>query len=324
MNQSSPALLGCGAGALAWAKVRRGALCDSAVGRQLQEAYRLHSLQSALHLKEIDYVVGALNRGGVDTGLVKGWAAARLYYEMGLRPYGDLDLCFRPEQYRAAVQVISELDPSRFNVDLHDGFSKLDSLSPDELFGRSRQIKTGNATFNILSDEDHLRILCTHSLRHGLWRPLWLCDIAAAVESRGSDFDWQRCLGNGREADWVRCTIVLAHELLGARIDDTPLQPRAGGLPRWLVSRVLKNWSRPYPLLYPPQSYTRPLATYLRNPRGLLRTLSVRWTDPIEASIRMNAPFNEVPRFPFQVCYAALRLGRFVGALPRSLGGIER
>jgi hypothetical protein len=43
------------------------------------------------------------------------------------------------------------------------------------------------------------------------------------------------------------------------------------------------------------------MATYLRNPAGLLKALRTRWPDPIEATIRLKGPFNEVPRLPFQI-----------------------
>ncbi|HMG32373.1 MAG TPA: nucleotidyltransferase family protein [Blastocatellia bacterium] len=313
LNQIAPALLKCGAGALAWRVISGSALAETSSGAKLQQAYRVHSLQAAMHAAEIDYAIGALNRAGVEPVLVKGWSIARLYPEAGLRPYGDLDLCFAPEEYRVALSVLSELDPTRFVVDLHEGFGKLDSLPDRELLERTERVRVGGAVLRVLGEEDHLRILCTHSLRHGLWRPLWLSDISVAIERRKADFDWTRCLGeDDRQADWVRCAIALAGELLGADVSGTPASERVGSLPAWLVARVLKNWSRPYPELYPPQVYSRPMASYISRPSGLFQTLSVRWTDPIEASVRMRAPFNWVPRFPYQLGYMTLRVTRFL------------
>jgi hypothetical protein len=319
LDQVLDALLASGAAGLAWRRLQKSDLSQSEPAEELHQAYRHQWVQAMLHREEINYVFEALAAAKLGAVLVKGWAAARLYPEVGLRPYGDLDICFRPDQYDCGSEVIASLDQARINVDLHRGISKLDSLPMDELLAAAKTVKHDRVSLTVLSAEDHLRILCTHALRHGLWRPLWLCDIAAAVESRPDDFDWKRCLGeNPREADWITCALGLSAELLGANIADTPARGREKRMPGWLVSRVLKNWSRPAPELYPPQAYARPMVTYLRDPRGLLQTLRVRWTDPIEASVRMGAPFNRLPRFPFQAGYAAKRVALFLAGLPRS------
>ena len=258
-------------------------------------------------------MVSLLNAVGVEPVLVKGWAVARSYPEEGLRPFGDIDLCILPAQYRTAVEVVRSLDAKVFNIDLHEGFAKLDSRGPDDLLAASQAVCIGEAKFNVLGCEDQLRILCTHLLKHGAWRPLWLCDVGAAIESLPAEFDWERCFGgDNRTADWVGCAIGLANQLLGARVDHTPIGRRASHLPKWLTENVLKNWEQPYPELYPPLSYIPPISEYLRHPRGLIKALRTRWPDPIEASIRLKAPFNEMPRLPFQLGNALLRLGRFL------------
>jgi hypothetical protein len=319
LGQALEPLLASGAAGLAWRRLQKTDLSQSEPASELQQAYRHQWVQAMLHREEINYVFGALSAAKLDALLVKGWAVARLYPELGLRPYGDLDICFRADQYERGCEVIASLDQTRINLDLHRGISKLDSRSMDRLLAAAETVKHDRVSLTVLSAEDHLRVLCTHALRHGLWRPLWLCDIAAAVEARPRDFDWKRCLGDdSRVADWITCALGLSAVLLGANISDTPARGREASMPRWLVSRVLKNWSRPDPELYPPQAYGRPMATYIRDPRGLLHTLRVRWTDPIEASVRMGAPFNRLPRFPFQAGYVAKRAAMFLAGLSRN------
>jgi hypothetical protein len=236
-----------------------------------------------------------------------------LYPEEGLRPYGDIDLCFGPDRYLQAMAVLKSPDASKYSVDVHEGFGKLDDVSLDELMARSEPARLGAARFRLLGSEDQLRILCTHLLRHSAWRPMWLCDIGAAVESRPASFNWDRCLGpERRQADWVACAIGLAHQLLEARVDDTPASDRAKQLPRWLIPDVMKNWDRPFPERYPPLSYLPPMSTYLRHPRGVLKAIGTRWPDPIEATIRLRGPFNEMPRLPFQIGNAVWRTVRFL------------
>lgn len=311
----TPLLLKSGAGSVAWRSVRDSRVNECEAALQLRSAYQLHSLQAAIHKTEIEEVIVLLNSAGVEPVLVKGWAVARLYPEEGLRPYGDIDLCFGPDQYQEAVAVLNSPDAAKYNVDVHEGFAQLDELSLDELMSRSEPARLGEAKFRLLGSEDQLRILCTHLFRHSAWRPLWLCDIGVAVESRPASFDWGRCLGSDkREADWVACAIGLAHQLLDARVDDTPVAQRAKRLPGWLIPDVMKNWDQPFPELYPPLSYQGmpAIPTYLRHPRGLLKALRTRWPDPIEATMRLRGPFNEMPRLPFQIGNALLRIVRFL------------
>jgi hypothetical protein len=61
----------------------------------------------------------------------------------------------------------------------------------------------------------------------------------------------------------------------------------------------------------------QPIREVLRHPRTLPRALRDRWPDPIQATIRMGGPFNELPRFPFQL---AEYLSHTAGFLARSAG----
>jgi hypothetical protein len=313
LNLITPLLLKSGAAALGWWRIRDCDLSESPAGLELKSAYQLHSLQAAIHKTEIEEVITLLNTAGIEPVLVKGWAVARLYPEEGLRPYGDIDLCFSPDQYKEAESVLKSSDAARHGVDLHRGFGKLDPMDIDDLMDRAEPARLGRAKFRLLAAEDQLRILCTHLLRHSAWRPLWLCDIGVVVESRRPTFDWERCLGgNKRESDWVACAIGLSHLLLGTQINDTPAARREKPLPEWLIRQVMRNCDKPNPENYPPLSYVPPMSTYLRHPTGVLKAIRNRWPDPIEATIRLRGPFNEMPRLPFQVGNAIWRIVRFL------------
>jgi hypothetical protein len=147
----------------------------------------------------------------------------------------------------------------------------------------------------VLAAEDHLRFLCTHLLRHGAVRPLWLCDIAVAIETRSANFDWDRCLsGSRRIADWVACAVGLTHQLIGLDVDATPVARRAKNLPRWLIPAVLKEWEVPL-------HFNDQVVNYLRHPVDLLKELPRHWPNPIVATTTLVGPFNELPRWPFQL-----------------------
>jgi hypothetical protein len=153
----------------------------------------------------------------------------------------------------------------------------------------------------MLGAEDHLVVLIRHFLRHNAWRPMWLCDIATAVESRPTDFDWDRCLSRPRhQRGWVACTLGLAHELLGAHLDGTPFAGRARHLPTWLVPAVLRQWDR---CLGPGERerVVHYCASHWQHPMQIFRQACERWDMPIAATMAFHGPFNEFPRLPFQL-----------------------
>ena len=253
-----------------------------------------------------------LRSAGVEPLLVKGWAVARLYPEHGLRPYGDIDLCVRPEQYAVALAALGAPEAETAMVDLHNGLPWLHRPSLDDVYERSQLVPLSDVDVRILGPEDHLRYICIHMLQHGAHRALWLCDIAVVLESLTEDFDWEYLLrGERRPAGWVASTVCLAHELLGARLDGIPVAERTRHLPRWLLPSVLNQWSKE-------EHYMDigSIAYSFRHPAKLLRELRLRWPNPIQATVRVGGPFNELPRLPFQLWECVLRTARFLTRVP--------
>jgi hypothetical protein len=320
LEEIAPLLQRSGAAALCWWRIRSYPLRDVPAAKELHQAYRLNTLQAAVNQQTIEEIIALLRSVGIDPILVKGWAVARVYTEYGLRPYGDIDLCVRPEQVAAAEHALNNLSDKQYEVDVHSGFEKFGGGSVDEIYARSQLVRLVEKDVRVLSSEDHLRVLSIHMLREGAWRPLWLCDIAAVVESLPANFDWDACLSeNRRQADWVLCAISLAHQLLGADISHTPAAHRTGRLPRWLVPTILKEWESLLPSM--PQRHHAPIANYLRSPVGVLRGLRYRWPNPIEATISVRGSFNDLPRFPFQLGNCLARTAKFAARLPKLLRG---
>jgi len=112
-----------GAAALAWWRIRNSVLAHTESGERLHNAYRQFRLSAAKHEREIKRVLPPLRAAGIEPVLVKGWAAARLYPDRGLRAYGDVDLCVAPEQFTEAARVLKDLESVEgHHVDLHAGF----------------------------------------------------------------------------------------------------------------------------------------------------------------------------------------------------------
>ena len=321
----TPLLLRTGAASLVWWRVRSSELRTSAAAHELRQAYRLYTLQNARQERKIVQAITLLRSAGVEALLVKGWAVARLYPERGLRPYGDIDLCVRPEQYATAVDALAAPAAETLAVDLHKGLPQLHRPSLDDVYERSQLVTLGEIDVRILGPEDHLRYMCIHMLQHGAYRARWLCDIAVVLESLPEDFDWAHLLrGDRRPADWVASTVCLAHQLLGADLDGIPTAERDRHLPRWLIPSVLSQWSKE-------EHYMDigSIAYSLRHPAQLLKGLRLRWPNPIQATVRVGGPFNEMPRLPFQLLECVLRTAYFIIQVPtlvrkrsfRAMGG---
>lgn len=299
-----------GLSGLVWRRMRySGAI--GAAAEELHNAYRYQALGQRRQEIELGRLVGALTTGGVESIVLKGWAVARLYPDPALRPFGDVDLAVAPQQLTLAQEVVRSAEHVRLDVDLHH--ADLAILGTWEaLVGRSRLVPLDDIQVRVLCPEDQLAHLCLHFLRHSGERPLWLVDIAAAVEDRGSDFDWNLCLGSDPwRADAIACAIGVAHQILGADVKGTPVAERAGNLPRWLVPAVLRQWEKPPFREFITGTLVR--AT-LRRPWTVPRELAERWPDPLRATTQLRAPFNDVPRLPFQ---AAAFLTRAAGVLRR-------
>jgi hypothetical protein len=310
---ATPALLETGAGALGWRRVRDTRWRTSSAASELQQAYRIHAVQSALHELEIKEAVELLRSNGVESIAVKGWAIARSYVEPGLRPYGDVDLCVNPDQYQTAKRIVDAQPASDIRIDLHEGFLRFGDQSWSELHSRSQCLETQGVPVRVLAPEDHLRLLCFHFLREGAWRPLWLCDVAVATETRPAGFDWDLCLGtNETSRNYVVFTLMLAKHLLLANLDGVPATVCTKQMPAWLLPAVLKEWR--VRSMY--KRHRVPLTSAWRRPIKTLRGIRSHWPSVIEATINLNAAFDETPRWPLQLGSCFRRAHHFVRGNP--------
>ena len=312
LDAVTPLLYDSGTAALGWNRISKTSLRDSSSGELLHHAYRLQSLQSEIHEQKIEQLFRLLRQANVEAVLAKGWATAGFYSARALRPFGDIDICVRPEHYRSAEAVLRDPEAEDCWVDLHQHFSEIDDRTIDQLFARSSTVSLRSEQIRILGLEDQLALSCIHLLKHGAWRPLWLCDVGVIIESLPPAFDWNICLGaNQTRANWIVCAIGLAKRLLRADTERLPAKLNIQ-LPGWLISNVLRQWERPFAINQPPMSHPIPLADLLRHPVGLLEGLRQRWPNPILATISVNGEFNNLPRLPYQMANCLARLGRLL------------
>jgi hypothetical protein len=282
-----PVLTGDGAGGLAWLRLRGSEAASSRLARQARESYRAGVLEVARWEEHIRRIVALLRAGGVEPVLIKGWASARPYAEPALRPATDIDLCVRPDEMPAA-QAIVRCSGLPAVIDLHAGIPDLPDRQWDEVIQHSWLVPLGDADVRILGPEDHLRLLCFHFVRHSGCRPIWLCDVAAAVEALPAAFDWDYLLaGNQRLSDWVRCVVGLAGRLLDAR-PPQPARAWAQQVPPWLERTVLWRWGAG---LLP-----RSLGHYLHHPIEGIEGLRYHGFNPIRGVFQLGlSPYTRWP-----------------------------
>lgn len=315
LDEITPLLYDSGAAALGWWRIRHTNLRDTPSAELMHQAHRLQALLAKTHESKVQKIFRLLRAAGVEPLLIKGWAIGRLYPQVGLRPSGDIDLFVRSQDYSAARNVINDEEARDCWVDLHGHIFELAGRSSDDLFGRSELIPCGAEEIRVLCEEDHFALLAAHLLKHGAWRPLWLCDLGLLLESMPETFDWELCLGrNRRLSNWILSAIGLAQALVDAQISNEEIAARSRQIPDWLVPAVLKQWEKPFRESHESLPV---MAGYLRRPVSFIREVPNRWPNPIVATVNVRGKFNNYPRFAYQLCEMAARTAKFFWRLPR-------
>jgi hypothetical protein len=97
----------------------------------------------------------------VNPVLVKGWAVARHYPELGLRLIVTSIFCVAPSEYAAASAALSSSINYERDVDLHLGFGKFFERNVDTIFERSQLVMLGGLEVRVLA----AKIICVSFAR---------------------------------------------------------------------------------------------------------------------------------------------------------------
>lgn len=326
LDEALATLLETGTAGLASRRIQRTEnLKNSQSAETLKSEARDAAVRSIMQSLDLEEVMALLNGAGIKAMLFKGWLAAQNYASPECRPMGDFDILILPEQKSAVHDLFQKVrrEPAATpapgdettpaldsrkrmiqgvnTVDLHWDLQKFSLHPPADVLDRARMVKIGQADMTVPCREDHLRLLCLHFLIHGGQRPIWLCDVAAQLEATGAEFDWDACLGDDPVArNWISTVILLAHHLLDARLDGVPRAVTATVLPEWVPEQVIRSWGQPVVYFI----HRSKLATILSDPRLWARTLTREikflWPNPISATMRMGATFQNRQRWPNQ------------------------
>lgn len=284
--------------------------------QDLTDEYRWYLLQKKHHEINIGRAFERFRAEGVEPIMIKGWATARFYPPGRARFYADIDMAVSHDSFETAKKLCAIEEVKALNIDLHDEFRHLDSLSWDVLYQNSNLVMLEGTQIRILSAEDHLRIVCIHWLGDGgaFKEKLW--DIYYAVENRPANFDWHASIYIISETrrKWIITAIGLAHKYLGLCIDGLPFAEEAKKIPSWIERTVEKEWASEIRL--------RPLQTCLHDRKLLFRQLFKRIPpNPIQATIEMEGRFDNSSRLHYQVGSV---FNRFLPSLRRISNALKR
>ncbi len=248
----------------------------------------------------------AMSESGIEAITGKGWAVAREYPSPGLRPCGDIDLYVRNRDGALAASVLTTLPD--VGVDLHRGYADLDDRDEEEIHRRSRTEKVEGVEVRFFGPEDHLRLICVHTVRHGVLRALWLCDVALLVERLPQGFDVRYFTrGDPRRTEAALAVLGLARALLGARLDRLGLPAARLRPPAWMPDAILAEWGR----ARSPHGSREAFRYEIVRPWRWLGALALRWPNPVEAAYETGTPLDQGGGVRVQLAACVSRIRRF-------------
>ena len=311
LDELVPHLQHSGSAALAWWRIRGTALAEHPAARAAHSELVYQTLRCAAYEQRIGYLFGLFADASIDALLLKGRASAAYYAHPGLRPYGDIDLLVRPVDYPRAQACLRDAEPSAIDTDLHDSTPDLPGRSFDEVYRRSRVLTLEGVDVHVPGLEDHLALVSLHFLRHPPQRPVWLCDVAAAIEAIDERFDWNVCAGTAPlHAHWISAAGSLACTLLAADSRRLPeaMRPPA---PASLARHTLVEWSIDRSVAL------KAFSNVLLRPQELLHGLWRRWPTPFDAASRYGKQPDDFHP-PYQLALMLVRAAQFCGRAARS------
>jgi len=317
------------------------------VAAALHATHQEHVRSNLALAAELGRLAGALRRASVFVVAYKGPALAqRLYGDVGLRSFSDLDLLVDPVQRERAAEVLLAAGYARFRPIAdrarqsagdceeqflsHDGRFFLDLhweiAQPYYSFGslpegwkaRVHHLSFAGEAVPTFGDGDNLLVLAVHGGKHRWERLSWLADTAAAIDAGGFDWDAVLLAATEMRARYhLLLAATLAHSVFGVDVPESILQAaRDAGTPWRFAGAILATYAsgRPAPLLARWHYGLRMREDWRDRARVAVRFL----TRP--GSLELEEPLPAGRAF----LYPALRAGRVAARAWKAAAGADR
>ncbi|MBE0428969.1 MAG: nucleotidyltransferase family protein [Thermoleophilia bacterium] len=188
---------------------------------RLKKIYLMTAAMGLRHLTQLREIAQELTSQGIEIIVLKGAVLAeRIYGDVGLRPFSDVDILVREEDWPRIYEVLKkkgcqpppgkdfrEVPPKLMKYDV---MSHMQWTSPlgtclefqfdlltmgvgmrdiGGVWDRSRKAEILGSEVRVLGPEDQLLHLVIHANRHGCARLKWLSDISESLYQNGHDWD---------------------------------------------------------------------------------------------------------------------------------------
>lgn len=199
-------------------------LLPEQVMKKLQVSCYSNAARNIHYYRELSEVLSYFQRRGVKAIVLKGAALAKtLYSDLSLRPFADIDLLIKDQDFAEANGILELLGYTmiapknefqngyvrRFdkhilyikyglidvNIEIHTSllpFISMQKLEADGLWERGVVFPICGSWGLVLSPEDMLLHLCIHIFNHNLSnRLLWLYDVALIILKYEKSLNWK-------------------------------------------------------------------------------------------------------------------------------------
>ena len=239
------------------------------VARQLRENYLAMTALGLLYEEFLGHVAQFFESNAIPFLIIKGPSMALEFYNPSpIRPYGDLDIVIRYQDYDKVKRHLGTMgfgvaQPEKeiirrkyFNsvefcdlknrgiaIDLHwdtvmISWNHEPFLTSEEIWNNLRWYKTPQLKFSVLQPMHLIPYLCLHlSFHHQFGRLLTLCDLDLAVQKFAETGNWEKILAlvvKSKIRKPVYYSLALCRTLLDSKIPEWVLgELRVGGLEEW-------------------------------------------------------------------------------------------
>lgn len=331
------------------AALRAGGVLGIALGRHpeiaggvpgVRDALWEQTLGAAIQAHTLARVTTRLQRDGIDPILLKGLATARFYSAPAARPAGDIDLLVSEPDLPAAAESLRALGydvsvpqvtygagpiatayprgelegfHADAGIDLQTHLWPLGKREVQDALRSQNRMSVEGVEARVLPPAIEIRFLAAHAAKHAFLRPLWSCDLTAAIE-HFDGLDWETVLsGSPRLRTWVGVSLGIAARLLEGDVPTPVARPTADAAD-WLIPSVLAHWGG-MRQVDRREDVRRALLVH-RDPPEVARIVRELWPDALEAMAALGWPFLRPLAGPSRAALALYRAVHFFSPAP--------
>lgn len=224
----------------------------------LNARYQASLFKNMILLNELKRVTETLDENGIlSIPLKGGYLAENVYDDIACRPMGDLDLLVQDCDKESAIRLLCSLgykwiQDTPSSREMHETFiqkiagqnvlielhNRLVKTKFRKHFDLGKLFKLGYVPFDF-----QLLYYCWHTVRHGVSRFMWLCDLSELLRHRDARIDWEYLTGTATEYNVKQETcfvLCLTSSLLAPpMLKECPMKP--GGFRRFILDKIFLN-----------------------------------------------------------------------------------